>query len=96
LVNSGEINTKEKAAALVEEEAKLTKKRLPMHRLETLRLFIRVSIGYFTGYYDHKTADKVMELFETEHPIFGKKHPTPAEAFTMGIELGKQSKGESI
>lgn len=29
------------------------------------------NIGYFAGYYDGKTAHKIMQVFKTEHPIFG-------------------------
>ena len=50
------------------------------------------SIGYYTGYLDHATADKIMDLFETEHPIFGKTHPTPEEALRLGLEYGRRSK----
>jgi hypothetical protein len=31
------------------------------------------NIGYISGYYDAKTAKKIMKIFSTEHPIFGTK-----------------------
>jgi len=53
---------------------------------------VLVNIGYYTGYLDHATADRIMELFDTEHPMFGKSHPTQAEALAIGIAWGKRSK----
>lgn len=31
----------------------------------------RLNIGYYTGYYDDETAERVMRLFNVTHPIFG-------------------------
>ena len=31
------------------------------------------NIGYISGYYDAKTANKIMKVFKTSHPIFGGK-----------------------
>jgi hypothetical protein len=56
--------------------------------LEQARSALRHDIGYFAGYYEAATADRVYELFDTEHPVFGRKHPTPAVAFRMGFEMG--------
>ena len=53
------------------------------------------NIGYFAGYYSAEIADKTYELFETEHPIFGKTHPTKEEAFRKGMEMGKRRKDEA-
>ncbi|MDR1626999.1 MAG: hypothetical protein LBT33_10720 [Spirochaetia bacterium] len=47
----------------------------------------KINIGYFSGYYDTETMKRVHEVFDTEHPIFGKKEPTPEEAFTAGKNL---------
>jgi len=57
---------------------------------------MRVNIGYFAGYYSHEIADKAYELFDTEHPIFGKLHPSPQEAARLGIEYGRRSKERSL
>ena len=42
------------------------------------------NIGYLTGYYGAKDADAMRELFDVSHPIFGRKSPTPEEAFEAG------------
>jgi hypothetical protein len=31
-------------------------------------------------------ADKTMTLFNTEHPLWGRTHPTPEEAMRLGEE----------
>lgn len=51
-----------------------------------------VNIGYFAGYYSHEIADKAYDLFDTEHPIWGRVHPTPEDAFRMGLEYGQRSR----
>jgi hypothetical protein len=48
----------------------------------------RVNLGYFTGYYDTATAQRVLALFKAAHPIFGTTAPTPEEAFAAGYRLG--------
>lgn len=50
------------------------------------------NLGYFAGYYDQETASKVYEFFGVEHPFFGKKFPTPEEAFEMGKKWGEAMK----
>jgi hypothetical protein len=63
---------------------------------EVARDLVLKRIGYWTGYLDHETADNVMELFETEHPVFGRSHPTPEEAFRLGYEPGQRLKKSAI
>jgi hypothetical protein len=54
----------------------------------------RKNLAYYAGYYDDETRERVERLFHCEHPFFGsiaeKGPPSPAEAFRMGLELGKQ------
>lgn len=90
-VVDGEINTKEQASALVTEES-LEVAAAQRISIEAARTLVLHNIGYCTGYYDHASADKIMELFETEHPIFGKTHPTPEEAWAKGLEMGAASR----
>jgi len=47
------------------------------------------NLGYYAGYYDGETAQRVMRLFNCEHPIFGKKRPDAKEAFNAGMKMGK-------
>lgn len=47
------------------------------------------NIGYWTGYLSRKTAARILEFFETQHPIFGKDVDVPPEeAFAAGLRLG--------
>jgi glutamate synthase domain-containing protein 3 len=81
----GEINTKDQAAALVAKEAEEMAQVYDL-TVEEARKRLLANIGYVTGYFDHATADKVFEIFETEHPIFGKTHPSAEDAYRMGME----------
>jgi hypothetical protein len=87
--------TKEQSSQLVEAHVAEMTLLLDYDEAEARRVTL-VNIGYYTGYLDHETADKVMELFETEHPIFGRTHPTPEEAFRLGRELGEQMKRRTL
>lgn len=49
------------------------------------------NLGYWTGYYDSETAQRVFELFahrNVSHPIFGKRTDvTPKDAFDAGTRM---------
>jgi hypothetical protein len=90
----GKINTKEQAAALVAEEA-AEMATFYGKPIEEARAILLSNIGYVTGYMSHAQADHVMELFDTEHPIFGKTHPSPEEALRKGMEMGEAAKKRS-
>jgi hypothetical protein len=53
----------------------------------------RQNLGYYTGYYDEATRERVERLFSCSHPIFGSitKNGTPSaeEAFKLGQRLTK-------
>jgi hypothetical protein len=48
----------------------------------------RDNLGYFAGYYDQATGDRVFELFGAEHPIYGRRRLSPSELFAWGEALG--------
>jgi len=54
----------------------------------------RQSLGYFAGYYDSETRERVERLFSCAHPIFGSiaenGQPTAEEALEMGRQLAGQ------
>lgn len=83
--------TKEKAQEIVQWKVNEMVDLLDYDKDEARRVTL-INLGYYTGYLDHETADRVMDLFETEHPIFGRTHPTPEEAFRLGRELGEKMK----
>lgn len=56
----------------------------------------RTNLGYWAGYYNEETRERVERLFNCEHPVFGKfiekGSPTPEEAFKMGMEWWEKHK----
>ena len=76
--------------ALVERDIKYFGKS----RDESLRLE-RSNLGYWAGYCDDDTRRRVERLFNCAHPVFGAisegiPTPSPKEAFSAGLELGKR------
>lgn len=59
----------------------------------------RANLGYWAGYYDNATRERVERLFDCAHPYFGriaeKGPPTPAEALAAGIERALKLAGRS-
>lgn len=53
---------------------------------------VHSNIGYWAGYFEKGTIEKVYEVYGSSHPVFGTSHPTSSEAFKMGLELGKSLK----
>jgi hypothetical protein len=83
--------TKEDAKKIVDQQVEEMVSVLE-YEPEKARVIVLRNIGYYTGYLDHETADRVMELFDTEHPYFGRKHPSPEEILKMGMELGRKQR----
>lgn len=58
----------------------------------------RANLGYFAGYYDHETRDRVERLFRCAHPVFGAiaKHgaPTADEALRAGEALARSEEND--
>jgi hypothetical protein len=90
LVQDGKLKTVKEARAIIAEEVE-ARARATGQTEEEARAILLHNIGYCTGYCDAALADQIMTLYETEHPIFGRTHPTPEEALRLGIEHGKKS-----
>lgn len=54
--------------------------------------FALQNVGYFVGYYDAKMAKKIMTVFKTAHPIFGKMVPNAKLALKLGKMMGEKAK----
>lgn len=53
----------------------------------TAEQIARANLGYFAGYYDHTTRERVERLFGAVHPVIGsasKGECTPAQALEAG------------
>lgn len=63
---------------------------------EEIQAMIKSNLAYFAGYYDNETRERVEQLFQCAHPVFGaiaeKGPPTPEEAFQMGMDAGTKLK----
>jgi hypothetical protein len=90
LVQDGNLKTVAQARAIIAEEVE-ARARATGQSEEEAKAILLANIGYCSGYCDHALADQIMKLYETEHPIFGRTHPTPEEALRLGIEHGKKS-----
>lgn len=52
----------------------------------------RMNLGYYAGYYDAETRERIERLFKCAHPYFGaiavNGQPTPETAFNIGNAIG--------
>lgn len=74
-------------AALVERNYRISK-----HTREQAEAIERSNLGYFAGYYDNETRERVERLFQCEHPVFGSiavnGPPTTEQALLAGVMRG--------
>ncbi len=85
LVIDGHVRTQDEAAAIIEEE--VTARMAVCNLTEPkARKTLLHALGFATGYMTRAHGDQVFYLFKTEHPVWGKSHPTPAEAMQLGEE----------
>jgi hypothetical protein len=49
----------------------------------------KINLGYYAGYYDGETMERVNRLFSCYHSIFGLKVPTVPEAMAAGAALAR-------
>lgn len=51
----------------------------------------RINLGYYAGYYDNETRERVERLFKCSHPVFGSIKangaPSAEEAFAAGKRM---------
>jgi nucleotidyltransferase/DNA polymerase involved in DNA repair len=96
MVIDGQVTTASAGRLVIDEEVsdrlRVMETMASPQTAEETRKRLLVNIGYNTGYCSHGIADKIMEVYETEHPIWGKKHPSAEEALRLGIEAGERSR----
>jgi len=85
-----EIRTKEEAAEYLMKCINHTMDCRPELSIDEARKIELENIGYYTGYYDPQTAERVYKLFKTEHPLFGRVWPSPEKAFEMGKRVANR------
>jgi hypothetical protein len=87
--------TREKARELVAAEVENIRKKEPRRDPAEVKRTLLSNIGYIAGYEDPTTADRIYELFDTEHPVFGRRHPTGEEALARGMLRGYLTSGRA-
>lgn len=62
----------------------------------TAEQVVETNLGYWAGYYDNETRERVERLFRCSHPVFGsiaKNGPPTADvAFEAGLKRGESLK----
>lgn len=57
------------------------------------------NLGYYAGYYDNETRERVERLFCCAHPVFGSiaanGAPTPEQAYDIGVKMGEKLRKKS-
>lgn len=69
-----EIQTAEEAAQYLKELVTYHAQKWNLS-LEQAEINVRGNLGYYAGYYNAETFDRVMKLFGAAHPIFGTQYP---------------------
>ena len=95
LIQDRTIVTRDQAEALLEEESAAAAAFYQMPK-EEVRKRLKSNIGYMTGYFSPAEADRIMELFDTEHPIFKRSHPTAKEALQLGMNYAASRQRSKI
>lgn len=87
-------NAKKYFDALVEHSFDFSKAETPDGNIsrDEIERIVHSNLGYWAGYHDKGTIEKVHAVYGSSHPIFGNSTPTSSEAFNMGLELGKSLK----
>jgi len=74
-VTDGEINTPEQARAVLDEETTEYARVLQIPADEA-RKMLKENLGYCSFYFTRSEALRVLELFDAEHPVYGREWPT--------------------
>ena len=55
----------------------------------------KINLGYWAGYYNEETRERVEKLFNCSHPVFGSiklnGYPSAEKAFSMGQQMFTQT-----
>jgi hypothetical protein len=94
LVVDGKITTRVAAAELIDEEVADRVHLCSIPKAQA-RADLLDAIGFATTSMTEARADFVMDLFQCEHPVFGKTHPTPEEALRLGEEYAMRKQKEN-
>lgn len=83
-----QMKTKEEAEKYLDELTDICLRLRPLLSRAEAREIQLKNIGYWSGYYPRDTAKRVLELFDTRHPIFGRyEHDWPPDEI-LGMAVG--------
>jgi hypothetical protein len=92
-----EVRTQEEADAAFEDLVKQCMYGRPCDR-QTAEQIQRSNLGYYAGYYNEETRERIERLFKCAHPIFGpianNGSPTPERALKLGMAMGKKARAK--
>jgi hypothetical protein len=84
-----EVETEEQATAFFEAYVSWLMRRWN-HTRAMAESAAKINIGYFAGYYDDETANRVYRLFHCSHPILGTAtNVSPQEMIECGRRLAQ-------
>lgn len=90
LVVDGQINTPQEGAQVIAEESAQLATAAAITQEEAQARLLH-NIGYASGYLSRGLAYRVLELYQTTHPVFGAAPwPSSEEIFKMGLEGGQR------
>ena len=81
--------TKEEAEAQFERCVACHLQQEPSHSRDVAVEVQKRNVGYYAGYYDAETRNRVYAWLNTEHPIFGDMTPSADEAIAAGVQLAE-------
>lgn len=94
-----EILDQDAADAIFEELVSYTIETGNLYR-EGAETLVRSNLGYYAGYYDNDTRERVERLFNCEHPVFGSiaenGPPTMEAAFQAGVAMAQNAGGDQL
>jgi hypothetical protein len=78
------VETEEEAREYFENLVNYIQRVAPDMPREEAERVQRINIGYYSGYFDRETMQRVQRLFKVSHPIFGDDFPSLEDAFEAG------------
>ena len=55
---------------------------------------VRSNFGYITGYLSHERGKQLRQWFNTPHPIFGYRTPSPEQCMRYGKEVAEATNAD--
>ena len=83
------VETKEEASKFIDNYTQYLTKT-GNKSVEEAREVAEINVGYWTGYMSNEVGLRVLDLYDIDHPYFGRTRPSPQEALKIGYELARK------